>query len=135
MRLSPRVSTCLVYVRPSLLLARSGCGSDHHHDEEDRHHDNDNVDNGYLWKKNIMNKSNSWGKTERLWGFVNLGGLWGIRAKCDSKLKTAAGPQVRPPCSRKTVILGGFNQKIVPSGELIFGRHDCCDLIIMDFPV
>ena len=132
MRLSPRVSTCLVYVRPSLLLARSRCGSDHHHDEEDRHHDNDNVDNGYLWKKNITNKSNNWGKTERLWGFVNLGGLWGIRAKCDSKLKTAAGPQVRPPCSRK-VILGGFNQKIVPSGELIFGRHD--DLIIMDFPV
>ena len=37
MRLSPRVSTCLVYVRPSLLLARSGCGSDDHHDEEDRH--------------------------------------------------------------------------------------------------
>ena len=37
MRLSPRVSTCLVYVRPSLLLARRGCGSDDHHDEEDRH--------------------------------------------------------------------------------------------------
>ena len=100
------------------------------------HQDVDNVDNdnkpGSLWKKNITNKNNSWGKTERLRGFVNLGGLWGIRAKCDSKLKTAAGPQVRPPYSRK-VILGGFNQKIVPSGELIFGRHD--DLIIMDFPV
>ena len=41
------------------------------------HQDVDNVDNdnkpGSLWKKNITNKSNSWGKTELTLGVCQLG--------------------------------------------------------------